>query len=325
MELHYDAFISYRRENGFLMAQIIHDRLKEKGIRCFLDLEEDRSGNFNDNLISAIDDAPNFILILPKNALKRCVNEDDWVRREIMEALARNKNIIPLMYDGFTWPKSKKWLSAVPERLVNLQYRQGVTMRQEYLYATIDKLISYLKDIPCLAGGSEGKPIPSQCPDFFRYCLTREPVRRIDMAFHAGSVWHRDDGHIDLLNDIVAQGIPVRILINNATAVSKICAHLRRPNKKYTKFKDSIQEWAALQKAHPEVLQVRVCKLPLLHRMYFVHNQDGSGHGNIHYYAYGAYNPSKDSWTAYDSDMPEFSLYADEFDYLWEVSSPATE
>lgn len=28
---HYDAFISYRRENGFLMAQVIYDRLKERG------------------------------------------------------------------------------------------------------------------------------------------------------------------------------------------------------------------------------------------------------------------------------------------------------
>lgn len=322
MELRYDAFISYRREKGFLMAQIIHDRLKEKGIRCFLDLEEDRSGNFNDNLISAIDAAPNFILVLPKNALKRCVNEDDWVRREIMEALARNKNIIPIMYDSFTWPKSKKWLSAVPEQLANLQYRQGVTMRQEYLYATIDKLISYMTDISCPVS-AENSPIPSQCPDFIRYCMTREHVRRIDMAFHAGSVWHRDDGHMDLLDEIIARGIPVRILINDTNAVRKICAHLRRPNKKYTKFKDTIQEWSALQEAHLEVLQVRICKLPLLHRMYLVHNQDGSGRGNIHYYAYGAYNPSKDSWATHDSNAPEFSLYADEFDYLWEASSPA--
>lgn len=28
--MQYDAFISYRRENGFLMAQVIRDRLEEK-------------------------------------------------------------------------------------------------------------------------------------------------------------------------------------------------------------------------------------------------------------------------------------------------------
>lgn len=30
--MQYDAFISYRRENGFLMAQVIRDRLEEKGL-----------------------------------------------------------------------------------------------------------------------------------------------------------------------------------------------------------------------------------------------------------------------------------------------------
>lgn len=317
MELRYDAFISYRRKNGFLMAQIIHDRLKEKGIRCFLDLEEDRSGNFNDNLISAIEASPNFILVLPKNALNRCVKEDDWVRREIMEALARNKHIIPIMYDGFTWPKSKKWLSAVPQELADLQYQQGVTMRQEYLYATIDKLISYMIDIQAAASDT---PIPSNGPDFVRYCMENQTVQRIDMAFHAGANWHRDDKHLDLIEAMIARRIPVRVLINEAAALKTICNHLRRPNKDYTKFQVSIRKWQALQKKHPDVFQIRICPLPLLHRVYLFHNRDGLSLGNIHYYAYGPYNPAKDSWAVYDSDMPEFRLYADEFEYLWERS-----
>lgn len=320
MDHRYDAFISYRRENGFLMAQIIHDRLKEKGLHCFLDLEEDRSGNFNDNLIAAIDSAPNFILILPKNALNRCVNEDDWVRREIMEALARNKHVIPVMYDGFTWPKSKKWLSAVPQELADLQFQQGVTVRQEYLYATIDKIISYLKDVRAGSAESCGSVVPSKGPDFVRFCMEQKSVQGIDMAFHAGANWHRDDSHLDLLDEMVARKIPVRVLVNEAGAVEQICAHLRRPNKQYTKFQDSIQEWNGLRQKHPDIFQVRVCPLPLMHRMYLVHNRDGLSMANVHYYAYGPYNPSKDSWAVYDSLAPEFRLYADEFEYLWELS-----
>ena len=98
---HYDAFISYRRENGFLMAQVIYDRLKERGIQCFFDLEELRSGKFDEKILVAIREAHTFILILPKDALNRCVNEDDWVRREIIEAVRCDKVIIPIMYDGF--------------------------------------------------------------------------------------------------------------------------------------------------------------------------------------------------------------------------------
>lgn len=323
MEHRYDAFISYRRENGFLMAQIIHDRLKEKGLSCFLDLEEDRSGNFNDNLISAIEAAPNFILVLPKNALNRCVNEDDWVRREIMEALARGKHIIPVMYDGFTWPKSKKWRDAVPPELVNLQYQQGVTMRQEYLYATIDKIIQYMVDIHPASSEPAQRELPARDSDFIRFCLREREVQQIDMAFHAGSNWHRDDDHLDLLDTIIARKIPVRILVNDAPTVERICAHLRRPRKQYVPFRDSIEEWAQLQSTHPELFQARICPLPLLHRIHLVHDRGGNGLANVHYYAYGAYNPSRDSWANHDSGSPEFRLYADEFEYLWELSLPA--
>lgn len=322
MEFRYDAFVSYRRDNGFLMAQIIHDRLKDLGLRCFLDLEEDRSGNFNEQLISAIDAAPNFILVLPKNALNRCVNEDDWVRREIMEAIHRGKRIIPIMYDGFTWPKSKKWLSAVPTELADLQYQQGVTVRQEYLSATMDKLIQYMVDIHPATAEPAQNELPARGPDFIRFCLQAHEVQRIDMAFHAGSNWHRDDHHLDLLDAIIARKIPVRILVNDAPTVDTICAHLRRPRKQYVPFRDSIEEWTQLQAAHPDLFQVRICPLPLLHRMYLVHDRGGNGLANIHYYAYGAYNPSRDSWANHDSDTAEFRLYADEFEYLWQMSEP---
>lgn len=70
--MHYDVFISYRRENGFLMAQVICDRLKARGISCYFDLEEDRAGDFDESLLQAIGATPNFLLVLPPNALDRC-------------------------------------------------------------------------------------------------------------------------------------------------------------------------------------------------------------------------------------------------------------
>lgn len=39
-DIRYDAFISYKRGNGFLMARVIYNRLKDQGIQCFFDLEE---------------------------------------------------------------------------------------------------------------------------------------------------------------------------------------------------------------------------------------------------------------------------------------------
>ena len=75
------------------MAQVIHDRLAEKGITSFLDLEELRSGKFNEKLYEAIDNSNNFILILSKGALDGCISSNDWVRKEILEAGEKNKAI----------------------------------------------------------------------------------------------------------------------------------------------------------------------------------------------------------------------------------------
>ena len=92
----YDTFISYRRDNGFYIARLVRDQLEKRGISAFLDLEELRSGKFNEKLYEVIRNSKNFILILPSGALDRCVNEDDWVRKEVEHAIAQNKNIVPI-------------------------------------------------------------------------------------------------------------------------------------------------------------------------------------------------------------------------------------
>lgn len=73
------------------MAQVIRNRLEEKSIHCFLDLEELRSGRFDERILLEIQQAHTFILVLPKNTLTRCSNENDWVRREILEAVKYKK------------------------------------------------------------------------------------------------------------------------------------------------------------------------------------------------------------------------------------------
>lgn len=70
----FDAFISYRRGSGFPVAKLIGDQLQQRSINCYLDLEEDRAGKFNESLLEAIHSASNFILIETKNSLNRCKN-----------------------------------------------------------------------------------------------------------------------------------------------------------------------------------------------------------------------------------------------------------
>ena len=135
----YDIFISYRRDGGHEMARLLYENLKMKGLNCFFDLEELGSGQFNLKLLNSIDSSKNFVVILSKGSLDRCKNTDDWVRMEIEYAIGKEKNIVPFMMDGFTWPDD------LPESLSKLPYYNGVQLVREYFSASVEKLIGLLQ------------------------------------------------------------------------------------------------------------------------------------------------------------------------------------
>ncbi len=99
----YDIFISYRRD-AFESANLFATRLKALGYRVFFDIETMNAGKFNEQLLDVISKCKDFILVLSPNALDRCNDEGDWVRRETMCAMKHKKNIIPIMLSGFVWP-----------------------------------------------------------------------------------------------------------------------------------------------------------------------------------------------------------------------------
>ena len=141
----YDIFISYRRE-GADQADRIYTRLQSLGYRVFMDVEALNSGKFNEQLLSVIAQCKDFLLILPPNALDRCSNPDgtpneqDWVRREVMCAMAHKKNIIPIMLTGFVWPEP------MPEGMEELCMYQAITpLPNTYYDMQIKKLQGYLK------------------------------------------------------------------------------------------------------------------------------------------------------------------------------------
>ena len=137
----YDVFISYRRDGGFEMARLLYEHLKSVGLNPFFDLEELRSGQFNVKLYEAIEDSVNFLLVLPPKSLDRCQNEDDWLRLEIEHAIAKNKNIVPLMMSGFDWPDN------LPESMGRLPLFNAVKMSRDYFDAAISRLFTMLKGV----------------------------------------------------------------------------------------------------------------------------------------------------------------------------------
>lgn len=100
MEKKYDIFISYRRDGGAQYARILQLMLLQRGYRVFLDYDELSDGKFGNHIKDAIEHSSIFMIILSNNSLRRCKNEDDWVRKEILYALELEKLFIPVNPDS---------------------------------------------------------------------------------------------------------------------------------------------------------------------------------------------------------------------------------
>lgn len=138
----YDVFISYRRDGGDSFAQSVYDRLINRGYRVFFDLESLRSGTFNTQIYEKIDQCKDVLVILPPRGLDRCDSEDDWVRQEIAYGIKQNKNIIPIMMNGFEWPDN------LPEDISILKLYEGISDNKSYFDAVLDKICFQMESKP---------------------------------------------------------------------------------------------------------------------------------------------------------------------------------
>lgn len=110
----YDIFVSYRRLDakgnisGRDQARLIAKQLELKGYKSFFDYSEIKDKEFDRTIIPAVESCKIFILVLSKDALNRCENEDDWVRREIETAIKSGCKIINVTPDkAFNgWPET---------------------------------------------------------------------------------------------------------------------------------------------------------------------------------------------------------------------------
>src|SRR5450631_3907462 len=94
------VFISYRRTN-FPWALNIFQNLTHYGYDVFFDFNGIASGDFERVILENITSRAHFLVLLTPSALERCGDPGDWLRREIETALANQRNVVPLMLEGF--------------------------------------------------------------------------------------------------------------------------------------------------------------------------------------------------------------------------------
>lgn len=60
----HDIFISYRRESGSELAQLIHDALSNRRYRVFMDVHSMDAGRFDEQLKGKIEEAKDVVVLL---------------------------------------------------------------------------------------------------------------------------------------------------------------------------------------------------------------------------------------------------------------------
>lgn len=141
-----DIFISYRREGGREIARTIYLALGKLGFQnIFFDYNSLRNGVFNEQIIDAINSCKDFIIVLSDGSMDRCVNQDDWVRKEITTAISVGCNIIPVVIDG----QNPTFPDEFPKNLNIIKMIQRSTlMNNEFFDDSIRKIVGRFETKP---------------------------------------------------------------------------------------------------------------------------------------------------------------------------------
>ena len=199
----YQIFISYRREGGEALAYLINERLSAAGYKVFYDMESLTSGKFNTKLLEVIDVCEDILVVLPPRALDRCIDENDWLRLEIIYALKKGKNIIPVMMKGFDWPDT------MPEEMLELKNYNGVAVTFDFFDGVMMKIVKYLT--------TTSKPVQNIDSDMsLKHILFWGDFDNANIEKIVGKLELGDNFYVEILDD------PLEILTKNLGVVHSI-------------------------------------------------------------------------------------------------------
>ena len=134
---HKTVFICYRRKDNGTAHNIYQALHKLLGYDVFIDYEGLKSGKFGSALMQQIRARAHFLIIITPDALNRCENDGDWMRREIEYAIEHGRNIVPLFFDKFDF---KTYRGTLPGSVQEITDYQGINVYWDYFDAAIDRL-----------------------------------------------------------------------------------------------------------------------------------------------------------------------------------------
>ncbi len=132
------VFISYRRANEYV-ARAVYQALLARGFDVFVDVTSIEAGDFEKVIFQQIAARSHFLVILTPSALERTVEPGDWLRREIEYAIETKRNIVPLLFEDFTFTSLQQYLTG---KLASLARYNALNVPDAYFDQAMEKLAS---------------------------------------------------------------------------------------------------------------------------------------------------------------------------------------
>lgn len=129
----FDVFVSYRYKDGELISRKVAEALKDMGYSVYHNSERNHKGKFPDRLRRVIDNSRDFLLIVTENCLERLIadkdsDSPDWMKEELLEAVAQRKNIIPVMIESIEWPHLSGLSDEAASLISDLSLRENIRL-----------------------------------------------------------------------------------------------------------------------------------------------------------------------------------------------------
>ncbi|MGO9271799.1 MAG: toll/interleukin-1 receptor domain-containing protein [Terriglobia bacterium] len=134
----------------FPWALAIFQNLTQHGYDVFFDYNGIASGDFERVILGNITARAHFLVVLTPSALERCDDPADWLRREIETALANQRNIVPLMLEGFDFG-TPTIASQLTGTLAALKGYNGLSIPPEYFMEAMERLRGRYLNVPLTA------------------------------------------------------------------------------------------------------------------------------------------------------------------------------
>lgn len=139
-------FISYRRKD-ISWALAVYQYLTGRKYDVFFDYTSLSGGDFEQVIVSNIKARAHFVLILTPTALDRCNEPGDWLRREIELAVDEKRNILPLIFDGFSF-STPSIAEKLTGKLSYINRYNGLDVPAGYFIEAMERLSTRYLNVP---------------------------------------------------------------------------------------------------------------------------------------------------------------------------------